>query len=321
MDKPLVTLLCPCYNAQEFLDRFLNSLFNQSYTNIQIIMIDDGSKDKTLEILCGYSEKMKKFSEYTILKKENGGAASAVNMALPYVKGKYLTWADCDDVLYPENIEKKVYFLECNVEYGLVNCQAESFYGTVENKYQLLAIPKSEQKENIFFQLINPGVPCYPGVFMVRTELLLKRIPDRKIVYHREVGQNWQLLLPVAYDHKCGYIDEPLYGYCLRMDSHSHDTDYKRSIQRTYYGNDILSKVIEFIDDDEYKRAMLMADHVFSLRRLNAAFQYCDRTEFRKNFKHLKNIGYRMNRKLICKNILINLPGGMAFKKWIEKRR
>ena len=70
------------------------------------------------------------------------------------------------------------------------------------------------------FMRIISGIPAYPGVFMIRTKLLFDKLDDREIYYNREAGQNYQLLLPVAYDSKCGFIDNVLYKYYVRMDSH-----------------------------------------------------------------------------------------------------
>lgn len=308
MSVPLVSLLCPCYNAHNYINRFMNSILKQTYKNIQVIMINDGSSDDTLEILQSYQKHMTEFTEYLILNQENGGAASAINMALKYVKGEYLAWADCDDVLYTDNIRLKVEFLEEHPECGLVNCQAESFVEDQDVVTSTLAIKKEEQEDNIFERLIFPGVPCYPGVFMIRTNLLFKRIPDRNIVYHREVGQNWQLLLPVAYDNKCGYINEPLYGYCVRMDSHSHGADLRRQIERTYYGSKIISEILSFMDKESYEEIMKRVNQQYASRRIDAAYRLNDRELFMKEYHLLSTEGYVFGKKMRIKKLLIQFP-------------
>ena len=79
---------------------------------------------------------------------------------------------------------------------------------------------------------------------MARTEVLLEAIP-RKGIYESRSGQNWQLLLPLAYLSKCTYIEEPLASYIVRKDSHSHSfASAQQSLQRTYDLEDILLHVI-----------------------------------------------------------------------------
>lgn len=308
MRKPLVTLLCPCYNAHCFIDRFLESILAQTYNNIQIIMINDGSTDDTLERLHNYDEKMKKFASYIVLSKENGGAGSAINTAIPYIKGKYLTWADCDDILYPENIMKKVEFLESNQEYGLVNCQAETFIDGKEGISRLLLIPQDQQRDNIFEQLIHPGVPCYPGVFMIRTQLLISKLDNFSIPYHREMGQNLQLLLPVAYDHKCGYINEPLYGYCVRPDSHSHDIDLVREYERITIRRDILKRILLFLSDSEYEKWTCFINLEYARKKLNIAFAIQDLQKFTEQIDFLKNHGEYLGIWTYIKLLLLKYP-------------
>lgn len=251
-----VSIIIPVYNGENYLERFLDSLLKQTYVDVQIIIVNDGSTDRSVEIINDKKEKIeKKFEELIILNCENGGAAYAVNIALKYVKGKYLTWADCDDVLHPTNIEKKVMFLENNPEYGLVNCGAQAIDFETNKFLWKLKIEDDYKKENMFEQIIE-GIPCYPGVFMIKSQALFKRIQNREIYFNREAGQNYQLLLPVAYYEKCGFIDEILYDYYIRKDSHSRKIDYEKYMNRTYINEKLLDKVLEFIPIEEKKKVM-----------------------------------------------------------------
>lgn len=105
MKSNIVTLIAPFYNAEDYLERFLISLLGQTYINVQVILVNDGSDDNSDDVVKRYTDKLKdKFYEFIYLKKNNGGAASAINFALKYVEGEYLCWADCDDELLPDNI-------------------------------------------------------------------------------------------------------------------------------------------------------------------------------------------------------------------------
>ena len=100
--KELVSIIIPVYNSERYLKECLNSLFDQTYQNIEIIAVDDGSTDTSLEILKNYSDKLK------ILSQENNGLYSALKLGISKVQGKWCKWFSPDDVLYPHAIEIQV---------------------------------------------------------------------------------------------------------------------------------------------------------------------------------------------------------------------
>ena len=102
MEKPLVSVIIPVYNADKFIDECLDSICNQSYRNIEIIAINDGSKDNSLAILRKYEAKDKRIK---VIDKINGGAASARNVGIEVAHGKYITFVDADDIITCRHIE------------------------------------------------------------------------------------------------------------------------------------------------------------------------------------------------------------------------
>ena len=98
----LVSIVIPIYNSEKYLKECLNSLFEQTYENIEIIAVNDGSTDNSLEILQDYSEKIQIFSQ------ENNGLYSALKVGLSKIQGKWCKWFSPDDVLYPNAIEIQV---------------------------------------------------------------------------------------------------------------------------------------------------------------------------------------------------------------------
>ena len=97
-----ISIVIPVYNAQEFLEECINSALNQTYSNIEIIAVDDGSTDHSPEILKRYSDKI-----MTITKK-NGGTASALNYGINIMTGIWFKWLSADDVLYPNALEEMI---------------------------------------------------------------------------------------------------------------------------------------------------------------------------------------------------------------------
>ena len=98
-----VSIIIPVYNGENYIREAIDSALSQTYKNIEIIVVNDGSKDNTDEICKSYGKKIK------YIKKENGGVATALNTGIKAAKGQYIAWLSHDD-LYKENrIEKGTY--------------------------------------------------------------------------------------------------------------------------------------------------------------------------------------------------------------------
>ena len=108
---------------------------------------------------------------------------------------------------------------------------------------------------------------------MIRTELLFRRLKDRGIYHLPDVGQNYQLLLPVAWDNKCGFIGECLYSYYVRRDSHSHSMDYAARIKQTFSGYDVVLHVMHFLDSAEKQSLMHELDMKSAVQRFSIALE------------------------------------------------
>ena len=102
MQKPLISIIIPVYNAEKYLVKCLDSVVNQTYRNLEIILVDDGSTDKSPEICEEYA---KKDNRIKLLHKENGGVSSARNAGLSMISGEYIAWVDSDDYVAPDYIE------------------------------------------------------------------------------------------------------------------------------------------------------------------------------------------------------------------------
>lgn len=117
---------------------------NQTYKNIELIFVNDGSTDKTEEIVLGYLPAFRQEGMKLIYKRQaNAGQAAALNEGLKWFSGEFLTWPDSDDYLDPLSIEKRVDFLEYNPDYGLVRSNAYyvDFY-TLKNVRKLAVLPR-----------------------------------------------------------------------------------------------------------------------------------------------------------------------------------
>lgn len=100
--EPLISVIIPIYNMEAYLSRCLDSVLNNTYRNLEIICVDDGSRDGSAEILRAYAEKN---SRVVPIFKENGGVSSARNAGLDRMTGEYLSFIDPDDFVHPQYFE------------------------------------------------------------------------------------------------------------------------------------------------------------------------------------------------------------------------
>ena len=227
MENPLVSIITPCFNGEPYLDRYFSSILQQTYSPLELIFVNDGSADRTAEIAESYRPLLEaKGIRFIYLYQENAGQAAALNRGLKLFTGEYLTWPDADDEMTPDCIEKKVAYLQAHPEYDMCICKIAQ---VIENAPEKTATPMeriiSDGEDNLFSDLIFLKNVFYcPGGYMVRTTAIDSAIPGRDIFDGRG-GQNVQILLPIAYRGKYGYMDEILYIYYVRSDSHSHSVN------------------------------------------------------------------------------------------------
>lgn len=104
---PLVSIVIPAYNAANYLEEAINSALNQTYNNIEIIVVNDGSNDNgaTADIAKRFEGKI------IYIEKKNGGSSSALNTGIKAMKGEWFSWLSHDDLYMPEKIEKQISFI------------------------------------------------------------------------------------------------------------------------------------------------------------------------------------------------------------------
>lgn len=176
-----VSIIIPVYNMQTYLQECLDSVVNQTYNNIEIICVDDGSSDGSLSILEDYE---KKDNRIVVIHKENGGQSTARNKGIEYAAGEFLYFMDSDDMLVKDAIETMVSTMQRN-QLDLLYFSGESFFDDekLEDKFssyktcylRKTAINTIMTGEKMFAQLQeNRAFLASPCLQCVRKNLLIK---------------------------------------------------------------------------------------------------------------------------------------------------
>lgn len=287
MEKGLVTILTPCYNGETFIVNYLESILKQTYSNIELLFIDDGSTDQTAVIIENYRERLEeKCERFLYVKIQHGGQAQAVNYGLKMVNGEFLIWPDSDDFLLPDSIERRVEFLNNNIEFGFV--RSNGIFVDFDNLQKIGRISEADNRVNgdIYLDLILEKTYCACGCYMLRTKLLFDIYPQRDI-FVSAAGQNWQLLIPYAGRYKCGYIDEDQYVIRVRKDSHSRrNRTIEEDFERLDSLREILEQVIPLARRNEFFYDEILNEKYFRIK-FDISYQRQNKKNIKKYFHKL----------------------------------
>lgn len=121
-NTPLVSVIVAAYNAEAFIAECLESIIAQTYDNIEIIVVDDGSRDNTAEVVQKYHEHVRYFHQ-----EPSGGPAAPRNKGILHSRGEYLLFFDSDDILILDCISRQVDFLQRHTDVGMIFCDYRNF--------------------------------------------------------------------------------------------------------------------------------------------------------------------------------------------------
>lgn len=226
--NPLVSIITPCYNSASYIARFMNSLLNQSYKDIEWIVINDGSTDETENIIKSYIEKFEEKGIQVIYRYQtNQGLGGAINTGLKYISGEFFTWCDSDNLFTDDYVSEKVKFFSLHPEAAIVRCDGYIVSDLdIEHPIAKLADNNPEKYNKKLFLNCLTCKNFHFGCTMLRTNAFDTVNPSREIYPSRE-GQNWQIMLPMFYKYDSFYIDKPMFFFVIREDSISHAASNK----------------------------------------------------------------------------------------------
>ena len=301
-----INIITPVYNGAHLIHRLLDSVLIQTYSNISMYVIDDGSTDSTKSVIKKYIPLFNSRGyELHYIYQENSGQSAALNNGLKYVDGDFLLWPDADDWYKTNNaIEIMAQVIQhMGDDVGIVRCQIEYIAEDMKWLKRTAFAPcntPSDLLEEAIYQ--NNGFVYAPIEWIIKVKYLDDFIPNREIFVNKYAGQNAQILLPYLCYSKCVTINKILACYLVRDTSHSHSMrPYELSMA---YDQAILDTFVETLSQlkgiDEEKRAeYINARRKFYYEHFfNYDYDFDRTNEFRKHYREAIQYGLPIGKRL-----------------------
>lgn len=265
-----VSVIIPCYNCGKTVEESFASLEKQTFKDFDVIFVNDGSTDNTLEVLKKMQEK--NTLAVHIIDKPNGGVSSARNFGIDSADGEYILFLDADDGYHREYIERMVTAAE---ESGAdtVYCRLSRVQKQVENaespREKYVSKTKTQMMDDLLYRMGEFGCYCYIYKKAVLDKIALRFVPNTAFGEDREF--NWKYL---CHCESAVFIDMPLYFYRINENSATRrkaswkKTDLLTAIKRTEeYLKEQNCPYAEEFNSYMYARAMWAVAKTFAVSR------------------------------------------------------
>ena len=199
-----ITALIPTYNCERYICDAIDSVLAQTYPVHEVIVVDDGSADKTESVLARYGTRIK------YIRQANAGPPAARNTGIARATGDFIALLDSDDMWLPEKLERQVKYLEKHVECGLVYTDMKTFddTGIIEESVKVtrnLTLPSGHIFPQVFAETL----------FQTSAVLIRKTCVDAVGTFDASLrmGDDYELFMRIARHYELGYVDQPLVLY------------------------------------------------------------------------------------------------------------
>ena len=234
-DNPCVSVIIPTYNRALLIVPAVQSVLNQSFNDIEIIVVDDGSTDGTQRALEPFLGKI------VSLVTENKGPAHARNVGMKAASGKYIAFLDSDDTYLPHKLELQVAFMEQHPDIGMVSTNWSSMVdGKIIETFHLrtshpIFNRRGWRYEDVYsarnaFDFLGETIPCYSGnVFksilqgpiLISNTAIFRREILQEVGYQNETyanAQEYEMMVRICKRFPVAFLDKPTYVYCYHGD-------------------------------------------------------------------------------------------------------
>ena len=265
MESNLISVLIPAYNHEKYIQETIKSIINQSYRNIELIVIDDGSKDLTWQKIQEIKEECeKRFVNIHFETKQNEGTCKTMNKLLSYANGDFIYLIASDDLAKSQAIEKEVEFLSKNPDYALCVgdnelIDANSTVGYWDKDRNFVYNLKDAKfktfaqfiQKRVKFKLTSNKFGRYDKLFEenhIPNGYLIKKSILKKTGYFTPEAplEDWWLMLQISKYAKLKYLDEVLFSYRWHSTNTIKQTDKIENMGKQTIVHE--NKIIENID-------------------------------------------------------------------------
>lgn len=227
---PVLSVIVPVYNGEQYLKQCLDSIINQSYSDFELILVNDGSKDGSGNICDEYA---KKHSNIKVIHKENGGVTAARRDGLNLASGRFVTFVDCDDWIDSDMYEKMLAKAEkYNVEAVICSIVYETENGPVKHRNTVESglYDKNKLKKAFYPKILFDYDVCLPGVNPSLCNKIFKKERLDNVVFNVNdtisYGEDALCTYPTLMDTDSVFVmDTPFYHYRKNDDSVTHRYD------------------------------------------------------------------------------------------------
>jgi glycosyltransferase involved in cell wall biosynthesis len=157
MNEPMITVLMPAYNAGKYIADAIRSVLTQSFTDFELLIVDDGSSDDTVTVINSFTDE-----RIVLMHQSHGGVSRALNTGLQQARGKYVARFDADDICYEHRLHRQFNFLETHPEYVVVGSDADYILENGEHLFHFNCIAHSHEEisDKLYFYcpFIHSGV-------------------------------------------------------------------------------------------------------------------------------------------------------------------
>lgn len=267
MDNPIITIIVPVYKVEQYLDRCVISLINQTFKDIEIILVDDGSPDNCPKICDEY---LKKDNRVKVIHKKNGGLSDARNAGILFAKGKYILLVDSDDYIENDACEKFVNIVVTQ-EVDIVVGAAKKIMG--HNTKKMMSSEKLHNSvlsgpEYLKHELKYNYVRMASVLNLYRRDFLLKNNFFFKVGLLHEDEQWTPRVFLVA--RKVFVSNICFYNYIIRENSITKTNDFRKNAEHISSTVMELNDLYDSLNDKELKRLLkdyLIGMYLFAYRK------------------------------------------------------
>ena len=241
MASPELSVLVTAYNSELYIREAINSILNQTYTDYELIIIDDGSTDNTVSSIKSFNDNRIQFLSHS----QNTGIARSRNQALELASGTYITFLDSDDIVHPQKFEKQIAFLKNNPDFGLVGSSVILIneQGTETGRWKLAAKPET-----------IPSIMLFHNYF-VNSAVMFRKSLLNDIVYPEDlvIGEDYMMWFNLLQKAKGINLPKYLTSYRQHTESIIQRTGDKKEEYNKIVYELILQKIGIHPTNEEYE--------------------------------------------------------------------